>query len=348
MDHFPSIRGRGAASNPVSRFERIEIVPEDPAHSPKTRFYRDNSRTIIARNDSPDIGFDRSVNPYRGCEQGCIYCYARPTHEYLGLSAGLDFETRILVKEDAPELLRRELCAKGWKPQVVAMSGVTDPHQPIERKLEITRRCLEVFEELRNPVVAVTKNHLITRDADLLESLATDSAAAVNISITTLDCKLQRRLEPRASTPERRLDAVARLAEHSIPVRVLVAPVIPGLTDYEIPAILEEAYNAGARSAGYQFLRLPHGLTDLFSDWLARELPERKEKILSRIRDVREGKLNETRFFDRMSGKGGYAEQIEALFKGTSSRLGFIDEHPPLSTASFRKPGQLTLFDLGP
>src|SRR5262249_29963864 len=243
-----------------------EADPEGPA--PATQFFRDSSRTIIARNDSPDVGFDASINPYRGCEHGCTYCYARPTHEYLGFSAGLDFETKIMVKEDAPELLRRELAAPRYQPKPLALSGVTDPYQPIERRLQLTRRCLEVLVEFRNPVVIVTKNHLVTRDADLLGELATRRAVAVFVSVTTLDADLARILEPRASSPPGRLDAVKELAELGIPVGVLVAPVIPGLTDHELPSILKAVASAGAISAGYVMLRLPHAVAVLFEQWL--------------------------------------------------------------------------------
>lgn len=352
-----SIRGRGAAHDPPNRFESIHVEPDDEQlvddedHSsigPRTRFYRDASRTIIAYNKSPDIPFAASINPYRGCEHGCIYCYARPTHEYLGFSAGLDFETRILVKADAPELLRSALSARAWKPQVLAMSGVTDPYQPIERKLRITRRCLEVLAEFRNPVAMITKNHGVTRDADVLADLAAHGAAVVNLSITTLDDRLHRVMEPRTSVPARRLAAVETLAKAGIPVRVMMAPVIPGLTDHEIPRVLEAARDAGAEAASCLVLRLPLGVADLFTDWLERHFPDRKEKVLNRIRSMRGGRLNEGRFGMRMKGEGPFAEQIRALFETTCRRLGLNETRRVLSTASFRRPdrqAQLALFE---
>ena len=251
-------RRRGAATNPHNRFERIALEadpefeaacaadPDEPAPNPRTRFYRDPSRSILAKNDSPDVPFDASINPYRGCEHGCSYCYARPGHEYLGFSAGLDFETRILVKERAPELLRGVLAAPSWRPRVVALGGVTDGYQPVERRLGITRGCLEVFAEFRNPVAVVTKSALVTRDIDLLGELARFDAACVLVSITTLDRDLARAMEPRAAPPRRRLATVEALARAGIPVGVMVAPVIPGLTDHEIPAIVAAAARAGA------------------------------------------------------------------------------------------------------
>jgi len=350
------VRGRGAAENPRNRFESLEILP-DPAMrdpddpGPATRFYRDTTRTIIARNDSPDVGFDASVNPYRGCEHGCIYCYARPTHEYAGFSAGLDFETRILVKRDAPALLRRELASPRWSPQVLAMSGVTDPYQPVERRLRITRRCLEVLAEFRNPVAIVTKNHLVTRDADVLAELAGVGAAVVNVSVTTLDSKLQRVMEPRTSIPARRLAAVRELSSAGIPVRVLVAPIIPGLTDHEAPAIVKAAADAGACAIGYTLIRLPHGVKDLFGEWLERHFPERAAKVLAKIREMRGGRLNDSRFGSRMRGGGETAAQIRALLDVAKRKAGIADDIPPLSTAAFRRPepaGQLGLFEEPP
>jgi DNA repair photolyase len=347
------LRGRGAAANPANRFERIEFVPEqqepdEDAPAPRTVFLRDATRGIIARNDSPDIGFETSVNPYRGCEHGCIYCFARPFHEYLGFSAGLDFETRILVKTDAPELLRRELASKRWTPQVIVMSGVTDPYQPIERKLRLTRGCLEALAEVRNPVGIITKNHLVTRDADVLGELASHGAAAVNVSVTTLDEALQRRMEPRTSPPRKRLEAIEVLARAGIPVRVMVAPVIPGLTDHEVPAILAAAAEAGARAAAFIPLRLPHGVKDLFDGWLATHYPDRREKVLNRVRAIRGGRLYDSRFGTRLRGEGIFAEQMKALFEVTARKLGLGAGLPPLSTAAFRRidpTGQMQLFD---
>jgi DNA repair photolyase len=333
---------RGAISNPRNRFERLAIELDDEfadeARNPQTQFLRDDTQTLISYTDSPDIGFRASLNPYRGCEHGCAYCYARPYHEYLGFSAGLDFETRIMVKLSAPELLRRERSSPKWQPQVVAMSGVTDCYQPIERKLQITRRCLEILEEFRNPVAIVTKNYLVTRDLDVLQKLASIRAANVNLSITTLDAELARRLEPRASLPLHRLQAVERLSAAKVPVRVLIAPVIPGLNDHEIPAILSAARAAGAQDAGYVLLRLPYGVKEVFSDWLGIHLPSAQNKILDRIRATRGGALNDPRFGSRMRGEGSEAGTIQRLFEVAMAREGFNKESMTLSTGHFRNP----------
>jgi DNA repair photolyase len=345
-------RGRGAPANPPNRFEPLsyardpeQLDPDDPAL--ETQFFKDTSRSIIAYNDSPDVGFDASINPYRGCEHGCIYCYARPTHEYLGFSAGLDFESKILVKEDAPQLLRRELSSPRWQPQVLAISGVTDPYQPIERRLHLTRRCLQVLAEFRNPVVIITKNHLVTRDVDVLQELAQHRAARVFLSITTLHGSLSRVMEPRASHPTRRLAAIETLSQAGVPTGVLVAPVIPGLTDHELPSIVTAAAAAGAASAGYVTVRLPHGVGALFEQWLSQHFPDRQDKILHRIRALRGGKLNDPDFGSRMRGKGIFAEQIEALFALACRKAGIDGRGPALSTTAFRVPpqAQLSLFD---
>jgi DNA repair photolyase len=275
-------------------------------------------------------------------------CYARPTHEYLGFSAGLDFESKILVKEDAPELLRRQLSSLRWKPQTLSLSGVTDPYQPVERKLRITRRCLEVLAEFRNPVAMVTKNHLVTRDIDLLSELARHNAAVVAISLTTLDDDLRRVMEPRTSRPTRRLAAIETLARAGIPVGVMTAPVIPGLNDHELPALISAAAEAGASFASYTPVRLPYAVRPLFEDWLARNFPERKEKVLNRIRLMRGGKLNDPRFGTRMKGEGIFAEQIAQLFSISCRRAGIEGKRfPKLSTAAFRRTGgvQPRLFD---
>jgi DNA repair photolyase len=345
------VRGRGTASNPPNRFDGRSVIPDPEAADPeeplpRTQFLKDSARSIIATNDSPDLGFDASINPYRGCEHGCVYCYARPYHEFLGFSSGLDFETKILVKEAAPELLRRELEAPKWRPRVLAMSGVTDAYQPVERRLGLTRRCLEVLVEFRNPVLVITKNHLVTRDADLLAELARHRAAAVVLSITTLDADLARHLEPRTSTPARRLAAIEALAKAGVPVGVNVAPVIPGLTDSEIPAILKAAAAAGASFAGHSVVRLPHAVKELFEKWLEEHFPDRKQKVLHRIRGVRDGALNDPRFGSRMTGEGVYAEQIGALFELSRKKAKLSGDPPPLSAEGFRLPPgpQLTLF----
>ncbi len=344
-----SLRSRGAADNPPNRFERSwhELDPQaddpdlaDPDARPslRTEFLDDVTRTIIARNNSPDIPFDASINPYRGCEHGCAYCYARISHEYLGFSAGLDFETKILVKHNAPDLLRKELSARRWIPTPLSISGVTDAYQPVERRLRLTRRCLEVLAEFRSPVGIVTKNRLVVRDIDVLGELARHDAAMVFLSVTTLDSNLSGRLEPRASLPSRRLDAIATLSNAGIPVGVMVAPVIPGLTDHEIPAILEASAEAGARIASYVPLRLPLAVAPLFIDWLDRNQPGRKEKVLRRLRGMRGGMLNDPRFGSRMNGSGAFAEIIDTMFHSTCQRLGLNRQVHRLSTAAFRNP----------
>ncbi len=350
----PTERGRivarGSEENPANRFERLayaedpEFVDDDPDDGERepalqTRYYRDPSRTLIARNESPDVGFSASINPYRGCMHGCIYCYARPTHEYLGLSAGLDFETHILVKEDAPALLEKALRAPSWQPEVVAISGVTDPYQPVERRLRITRGCLAVLAKYRNPCAIVTKSGLVTRDIDLLRELAEHDAAMVNVSITSLDDDIRRLMEPRASPPHERLRAVEALAKAGIPVGVLVAPIVPGLTDSEIPALVSAAARAGARTVHSVMLRLPHGVAGLFEAWLARNFPDRAAKVMSRVRGLRGGRRNDPRFHTRLRGEGVFADQIADLFELACRRAGVNGDAPKLSTASFRRPG---------
>ena len=341
------MKGRGTADSPPNRFKHTAYErdadwnePGDPA--PKTQFFRDATASLITYNESPDVGFEASINPYRGCEHGCIYCYARPYHEYLGFSAGLDFETKIMVKENAPELLRRELMSPKWKPQVLAMSGVTDPYQPIERRLKLTRRCLEVLVEFRNPVAIITKNYLVTRDIDLFAELARLQAAVVNLSITTLDADLARIMEPRTAQPAARLRAIAELTKAGIPAGVMVSPVIPGLTDHEMTGIIKAAAEAGAQFAGMVLLRLPYAVKDLFVHWLEEHLPARKEKVLAQIRAIHGGKLNESEFGTRMRGEGIFAEQLAQMFDAACRRAGFAG-HPPLSTAGFRRPGGLQM-----
>jgi DNA repair photolyase len=341
------IHGRGAAANPANRFDKIDVVPDpdaefDPRDTPRpaTVYLRDRSRSIIASNDSPDVMIEASINPYRGCEHGCVYCYARPTHEYFGLSAGLDFETKIFVKEQAPELLRRELLSPKWDVRVVSLSGVTDCYQPIERKLELTRKCLAVLAEFKNPCGVITKNHLITRDADLLAEMSQQNLAIAILSVTTLDNQVQRVMEPRTSTPAMRLDAIEKLARAGVRVGVMVAPVVPGLTDHEIPAILKSAANAGACFAGYVPVRLPFAVKDMFEQWLEQHFPDRKKKVLGRIRDIRGGKLNDSNFHTRMSGEGPIAEQLSQMFDIAKRRVGITAELPPLSKDLFRRPLQ--------
>jgi DNA repair photolyase len=342
---------RGTPENPANRFEKIHLEPDadwNPEEDvlPRTQFLVDHGQTAITYNDSPDIGFGASVNPYRGCEHGCIYCYARPTHEYLGFSAGLDFESKIMVKMKAPELLRAELASPKWKPQIIVMSGVTDCYQPVERKLKLTRRCLEVLVEFRNPVAIITKNFLVTRDLDLLSELAKHHCASVCVSVTTLDAGLRKVMEPRTSPPTVRLNAIRELSAAGIPVSVNVAPVIPGLTDHEMPAILKAAAEAGATGAGFTVLRLPYANAPLFEKWLETHFPERKEKVLNRIKAMRGGKLYDARWGKRMRGDGVFAEQIEAMFDVARRKAGILNNWGELSTAAFRRPGgmQLSLF----
>jgi DNA repair photolyase len=352
--------GRGAVRDLPNRFEKLafDLDPDvvqaptddgegDTLPNPRTIFFDDQSESIIVKNSSPDIGFEAGINPYRGCEHGCAYCYARPYHEYLGFSAGLDFETKIVVKRRAGELLRQEFSRPKYEPQVLAMSGVTDCYQPAERHLRITRACLEVFAEFRHPVSIVTKNFLVTRDIDLLKELATYDAAHVFISITTLNADLAAKMEPRASRPSHRLRAIEMLAKAGVPVGVMTAPIIPGLNDREIPAVLESARAAGATEAGYTMLRLPYGVKDVFTEWLKANFPEKLERILGGIRDVRGGKLNVSDFATRMRGEGPYAEQIRQMFHVFRERLGFNAKMAPLRTEHFRKPGEKQMMLLG-
>ncbi|MGL4611189.1 MAG: PA0069 family radical SAM protein [Trueperaceae bacterium] len=354
----PTIVGRGVAENPKNRFEKLELSPDldeldfelqtGEKERPQTDYYKDSSKTLITYNDSPDIGYSASVNPYRGCSHGCVYCYARPTHEYLGFSAGLDFETKVMVKTDAPVLLRKELSAKNWQPQMVGFSGVTDIYQPIEKQLNLTRQCLEVFLDFRNPVGMVTKNYLITRDLDLLQELAKFHCVSVCISVTTLDDGLRRLMEPRTSSAKKRLEAVSKLAVAGVHVGVLTAPIIPGLTDHEIPALVQAAKDAGAKFVGYTIVHLPYGVKDIFAAWVKEHYPERADKILNRIKAMRGGKLNDPRFGARMSGEGIFAEQIAQLYKAARKKAGFEKSTFKLSTEHFRVPGrsvQIGLFE---
>ena len=350
-----AIRGRGASWSPANRFEKlhvdlndVDVVDVDPETEERpqrgTQYFRDETKSVITRNNSPDVGFETSLNPYRGCEHGCIYCYARPTHEYLGFSAGLDFESKIMVKTSAPELLRAELESPRWQPQTLVLSGVTDPYQPVERKLGITRGCLEVLARFRNPVAIITKNRLVTRDVDLLRDLAAHNGVAVNISVTSLDSNLQRVLEPRTSSPQARLDAISQLRSAGIPTGVMVAPIIPGLTDHEVPKIMDACAKAGAQFAGYTIVRLPWAVAPLFEHWLEEHFPERKEKVLGRIRHLRGNRLNNSQWHTRMTGEGIFAEQIASMF-AICCRRNRMCARPKLSCASFqRSTTQLRLF----
>ncbi len=355
----PTTRGRGAAINPPNRFERIHVAPDPDATpeqlgyeegdagvtNPRTQFFDDASESILSRNDSPDVPLTYSLNPYRGCEHGCAYCYARTYHDYLGWSSGLDFETRIMVKRRAPKLLRDVLEKPTWRPEAISFSGATDCYQPAERHFRLTRACLEVLREFRNPTAIITKNALVTRDIDLLADMARWQGATVIFTLTPLDTALGGQLEPRASRPGARLRALRTLADAGIPVGVMVAPIIPGLTDHEVPAILAAAAEAGATSAGYIVLRLPHTITDIFSHWLDTHAPSKKERVLSRVREIRGGNLNVSTWGERMKGEGIFADQIRQLFQISRRKYQLDRPRAELSTTSFRRPGgeQLTL-----
>jgi DNA repair photolyase len=352
----PLAKGRGAQVNPPNRFggpwyeidlEQVEHDQEylNSLHNQPTEYIPDNSKSLVSENDSPDVGFRWSINPYRGCAHGCSYCYARPYHEYLGWSAGLDFETKILVKEKAPELFREFLCRNSWQPELIAMSGVTDCYQPCERRFLLTRGCLEVAAEAQQPMGIITKNALVLRDLDILRPMAQANLIRVHLSITTLDAKLARTMEPRTSTPAARLRAVKELSEAGIPVRVLVAPIIPGLNEAEIPAILKAVKEAGAHGAGYTLLRLPLTVVPVFREWLARTQPTKAQRVEGRIRDTRDGKLNDSDFATRMCGTGVIARQIREMFQMFAKRLGLDKPLPPVDCTRFRPPsGQGWLF----
>src|SRR5688572_11922623 len=347
---YSAIPGRGANVNPPNRFERLHVeadpdCPPDERPHPRTEFYHDATESLLTRNDSPDVGFMYGLNSYRGCEHGCSYCFARPFHEYLGWSSGLDFETKIMVKTRAPELLRRELSAKRWKPQPIAMSGVTDCYQPAERQFKLTRACLQVCAELRHPIFIITKNALVTRDIDVLSELARYNCVAVHVSVTTLDTDLAGAMEPPASRPTARLNAIRQLADAGIPAGVMVAPVIPGLTEHEMPAILDAAAAAGARRAGYVLLRLPHAVKEIFTQWLENHAPGKKTRILDRMRTLSGGKLYSSDWGKRMTGEGIFAEQLSTMFDVSARRAGLNTDSFSLSIEHFRKPGeQLALF----
>jgi len=350
--NYQPLRGRGAAQNPKNRFKDTHLEYEIDSETgqlkkPKTKVLNDHTKKIISTNKSPDIPFDVSLNPYRGCEHGCAYCYARPTHEFLGMSAGLDFETKIVAKFDAPKLLRETLSEKKWQPQTLVMSGVTDPYQPIEKEHRITRRCIEILSDSRHPLVIITKNYGVTRDIDQLAQLAELGAVRVVLSITSLDSGLIGSLEPRTSRPKKRLQAVKELTEAGIPVHVNIAPIIPGLTDDEIVPILEAAKNAGAESVSHTILRLPYGVKDIFLKWLDDHHPKRKGKVINRLKSLKDGKLNRSEFGTRFRGEGAYARQIEQLMEIHKKRLGLNRERKPLNCSEFRRPktDQLSLFD---
>jgi DNA repair photolyase len=352
-------KGRGAIGNPDGRFEpqtrvRVDDGWATPADSDDdeppplaTTVSIDASRTIIARNQSPDIPFEQSINPYRGCEHGCIYCYARPSHGYLGLSTGLDFETKLFARPNAAKLLDAELRKPGYKPSAIALGSNTDPYQPVERNLKITRAILETLATFHHPFTIVTKSNLVTRDIDLIAPMAAQNLAKVFVSVTTLDRTLARKLEPRAATPSRRLEAIAALTEAGVPTGVMVAPVIPALTDAGLESVLEAARKVGARSAAYTLLRLPHEIKDLFTEWLEAHEPHRAKHVLSLVREMREGRLNDPAFGSRMRGSGPYAELIAQRFRLTCTRLGLNKRDWSFDLGKFRVPPgpgeQLTL-----
>ncbi len=339
-------RGRGALSNASGRFEaarRVRVddgwgAPDDAAPPLRTTVTRDASRTIIARNPSPDLGFDRSINPYRGCEHGCVYCYARPTHAFLGLSPGLDFESRLFYKPAAAALLTRELGQAKYRCRVIAIGTNTDPYQPIERRYTITRQILEVLEAHRHPVAIVTKSDLIVRDADILARMAARGLAKAAISVTTLDRRLARAMEPRASTPARRLAAIGALTRAGVPTAVMFAPVIPALNDAEMEAVLAAAHEAGAAEAGYVLLRMPLEIKDLFRQWLDEQAPDRAARVIKLMREMRGGRDYDANFGRRMTGTGPYARMIAKRFAAACRRLGLNERRLDLDTGQFRRP----------
>jgi DNA repair photolyase len=348
-------RGRGAGTNVAGRFEALKRETFDDGWAAReeapalaTEVAAETARTLIAKNESPDISFDRSINPYRGCEHGCVYCFARPTHEFLGLSAGLDFETKLVAKTNAAEVLERELSAKGYVPQTIALGTATDPYQPIERRWKVTRSVLEVLDRTNHPVGIVTKSALVTRDIDILARMAERNLVKVAISVTTLDHRRARGMEPRASTPKRRLEAIGGLSAAGIPVSVLVAPIIPALNDHEIEAILEAAHAAGAREAGWVMLRLPYEVKALVRDWLVEHEPGRARHVMSLIRAMRDGKDYDAAFGKRMSGEGPYAWMIGRRFQAAMKRFGYLTTRTKLDVSKFARPqragDQLSLF----
>ncbi len=351
-------RGRGAVTNPASRFDRQSAAGIDDGWSflvgqaealpaAETVLVRDGSRSAISWNESPDLGFDRAVNPYRGCEHGCVYCYARPSHAYLGYSPGLDFETRIVFKPNVAALLERELSNPRYEPRTLTLGSNTDPYQPAERTMRLTRAVLEVLEQYRHPVSIVTKSANVLRDADVLQRMAGEGLVRVWLSVTTLDPALARIMEPRASTPARRLQAIAALTAAGVPTGVLAAPMIPGLNDAELERILEAAHRHGARHAGYVLLRLPLELRDMFAAWLQTHVPDRARRVLSLIRQTRAGQLNDSRFGQRFKGEGAYADLLRARFGRAQRALGFGGRET-LDASRFRRPaaaaGQLSMF----
>ena len=355
--HPGARRSRGAVTNRAGRYERERLNATDDGWNSldqepevlRTQVIRDSTRSILARNKSPDIPFDRSINPYRGCEHGCVYCFARPTHAFLGLSAGLDFETKIFVKPDAADLLEAELRKPGYHPKVIAMGTNTDPYQPLEKERKITRSVLEVLAQFQHPVAIVTKSNLVTRDLDLLAPMAAKGLAKVALSVTTLDHRLARSMEPRAATPGRRLEAIRQLKAAGVPAGVMFAPVIPGLNDHEMESVLEAAVDAGADEGGYILLRLPLEVKDLFQEWLAEAAPNRAERIMGLIRSMNDGRDYHPAWGRRQVGRGPYADALSKRFSLAAKRLRLNARSHALSVAKFHVPSdkrgtQLTLF----
>ncbi len=338
-------RGRGAVSNDVGRFERFEREPfddgwdvEEPLPKLKTEVKEEVPRSMITYNRSPDLPFDRSINPYRGCEHGCIYCFARPSHAYLGLSPGLDFETRLVARPDAAAVLAREMRRKSYKVAPLAIGTNTDPYQPVERDMEITRACLEVLRDFRHPVAIVTKGTLIERDIDILGDMARDGLVRVGVSVTTLDAGLARRMEPRVPSPKRRLAVIRRLADAGVPVRLMASPIVPGLSDHEIEALLQAGKDAGAEAASWIMLRLPREVSPLFQQWLAEQYPDRAARVMARLREMHGGKDYDPSWGRRMRGEGVYARMIAKRFDLAAKRLGLDRKQPKLRCDLFRVP----------
>ncbi len=349
-------RGRASRSNDASRYDAFARGTFDDGWSAEdgapaqlaTTLTAEKARTIISRNDSPDIGFDRSINPYRGCEHGCIYCYARPSHAYMGLSPGLDFETRLFFKPDAAQLLERELARRGYQPARIQLGANTDPYQPIERRLQITREILKVLARYKHPVAITTKNALVTRDIDILAPMAAQRLAAVSVSVTTLDRKLARVMEPRASTPDRRIEAIRQLAAAGVPAMIGFAPVIPGLNDHEMEAVLQRGAEAGAVQAHFTVLRLPKEIKDLFREWLEAERPDRAKRVMSLVRQMRGGRDYDPEWGKRMRGEGPVAELIASRFRLAVRKFGLDRPFPPMALGLFQRPSadpnQMELF----
>ena len=347
--------GRGAVSNEAGRYERVGLHYEDDGWNtePDTAVLRTHTaverpRSVISYNRSPDLPFDRSINAYRGCEHGCVYCFARPTHAWLGYSPGLDFETRLVARPEAPDVLARELRKPGYRVKTLAMGTNTDPYQPIERTYETTRNCLKVLQAFRHPVAIVTKGALIERDLDLLSDMAASGLVRAGVSVTTLDASLSRKMEPRAPSPKRRLATIRALSEAGVPVRIMTSPIIPGLTDHEMEAMLEAGRDAGARAASWIMLRLPMEVSPLFQEWLATHVPDRARRIMGLVRGMHGGKDYDAEWGRRMRGSGPYAELMARRFKTAVARLGLSETLPPARTDLFRVPpakgDQLTLF----